>query len=127
MLKPGPRNLITGVDGILVGNAEDQRVRSGVSVVLCDPPATASVDVRGGAPGDLLCKVVVETPVNLSDEQKEKVKAAQKSMQEKMQEVRSGTGSPEEKKAAEPRALGALLFGKPCPAGTVSGAEANAR
>lgn len=26
--------------------------------------------VRGGAPGDLLCKVVVETPVNLSDEQK---------------------------------------------------------
>ena len=51
MLKPGPRNLITDVDGILVGNAEDQRVRSGVSVVLCDPPATASVDVRGGAPG----------------------------------------------------------------------------
>lgn len=27
--------------------------------------------VRGGAVGDLLCKVVVETPVNLSDEQKE--------------------------------------------------------
>jgi L-aminopeptidase/D-esterase-like protein len=51
MLKPGPRNLITDVDGILVGNAEDQRVRSGVSVVLCEPPATASVDVRGGAPG----------------------------------------------------------------------------
>lgn len=27
--------------------------------------------VRGHAPGDLLCKVVVETPVNLSREQKE--------------------------------------------------------
>jgi L-aminopeptidase/D-esterase-like protein len=50
MLRPGPRNLITDVDGILVGNAEDQRLRSGVSVVLCEA-ATASVDVRGGAPG----------------------------------------------------------------------------
>lgn len=51
MLRPGPRNLITDVDGILVGNAEDQRVRSGVSVVLCEQPSMASVDVRGGAPG----------------------------------------------------------------------------
>lgn len=51
MLQLGPRNLITDVDGILVGNAEDQRVRSGVSVVLCETPSTASVDVRGGAPG----------------------------------------------------------------------------
>jgi L-aminopeptidase/D-esterase-like protein len=51
MLRPGPRNLITDVDGILVGNAEDQRVRSGVSVVLCEQPSVASVDVRGGGPG----------------------------------------------------------------------------
>lgn len=51
MLRHGPRNLITDVDGILVGNAEDQRLRSGVSVVLCEAPAMASVDVRGGAPG----------------------------------------------------------------------------
>lgn len=51
MLKPGPRNLITDVDGLLVGNAQDARLRSGVSVVLCEPPAVASVDVRGGAPG----------------------------------------------------------------------------
>jgi L-aminopeptidase/D-esterase-like protein len=51
MLRPGPRNLITDVDGILVGNAEDQRMRSGVSVVLCEQPSMASVDVRGGAPG----------------------------------------------------------------------------
>lgn len=51
MLRPGPRNLITDVDGILVGNQEDPRLRSGVSVVLCETPSTASVDVRGGAPG----------------------------------------------------------------------------
>ncbi|ODT22816.1 MAG: peptidase T4 [Kaistia sp. SCN 65-12] len=51
MLRHGPRNLITDVDGILVGNAEDHRLRSGVSVVLCETPAMASVDVRGGAPG----------------------------------------------------------------------------
>ncbi|MEA2847704.1 MAG: hypothetical protein QOG78_2985, partial [Rhodospirillaceae bacterium] len=50
-LRPGPRNLITDVDGILVGNVEDQRLRSGVSVVLCESPSVASGDVRGGAPG----------------------------------------------------------------------------
>ena len=51
MLRPGSRNLITDVDGILVGNEENQRLRSGVSVVLCERPSVASVDVRGGAPG----------------------------------------------------------------------------
>src|SRR5258708_33009167 len=51
MLKPGPRNLITDVDGILVGNTEDARLRSGVSVVLGERPFVASVDVRGGGPG----------------------------------------------------------------------------
>ncbi|HEX9555456.1 MAG TPA: P1 family peptidase [Reyranella sp.] len=51
MFRPGSRNLITDVDGILVGNVEDQRLRSGVSVVLCETPSVASVDVRGGAPG----------------------------------------------------------------------------
>ena len=51
MLRPGPRNLITDVDGILVGNAEEARLRSGVSVILCENPSTASVDVRGGGPG----------------------------------------------------------------------------
>ncbi len=48
---PGPRNLITDVAGITVGNAEDHRVRSGVTVLLASPPAVAAVDVRGGAPG----------------------------------------------------------------------------
>ena len=51
MLKVGPRNLITDVDGVLVGNAQDQALRSGVSVILCESPSMASGDVRGGAPG----------------------------------------------------------------------------
>ncbi len=45
------RNLITDVDGIFVGNADDARVRSGVTVVLAEEPCVAAVDVRGGAPG----------------------------------------------------------------------------
>jgi L-aminopeptidase/D-esterase-like protein len=45
------RNLVTDVSGVLVGQAHDDRVRSGVTVVLFDRPATAAVDVRGGAPG----------------------------------------------------------------------------
>ncbi|MSP84178.1 MAG: peptidase S58 family protein [Alphaproteobacteria bacterium] len=51
MVRPGPRNLLTDVDGLRVGNAEDHGVRSGVTVVLADAPAVAAVDVRGGAPG----------------------------------------------------------------------------
>src|SRR5215472_276137 len=47
----GPRNLITDVRGILVGQAEDHACISGSTVVLAEAPATASVDVRGGAPG----------------------------------------------------------------------------
>lgn len=50
MVRPGPRNLITDVDGIRVGNAEAEQVRSGVTVVLADRPAVVAVDVRGGAP-----------------------------------------------------------------------------
>ena len=51
MLSPGPRNLITDVDGILVGNAEDHRVRTGTTVVFPAERCTAAADVRGGAPG----------------------------------------------------------------------------
>jgi L-aminopeptidase/D-esterase-like protein len=45
------RNLITDVPGLLVGNAEDQRARSGVTVVLAEAPAVAAVDSRGGGTG----------------------------------------------------------------------------
>ena len=49
--RPGSRNLITDVAGIKVGNAGDDALMTGVTVVLPDDPAVASVDVRGGAPG----------------------------------------------------------------------------
>ena len=50
-IRPGPLNLITDVDGIAVGNAQSESVRSGVTVVLPDARAVAAADVRGGAPG----------------------------------------------------------------------------
>ena len=50
-MKPGPRNLLTDVAGLRVGHAEDARVKSGVTVIVCDEPAAASVHMMGGAPG----------------------------------------------------------------------------
>lgn len=50
-MKPGPRNLITDVHGLLVGNAQDTHLRSGTTVLTADAPLTASVAVMGGAPG----------------------------------------------------------------------------
>lgn len=44
-------NLITDVSGLRVGNAADQRLKSGVTTVVFDEPAVASVEIRGGAPG----------------------------------------------------------------------------
>ncbi|WP_421723032.1 P1 family peptidase [Bauldia sp.] len=44
-------NLLTDIAGLRVGNADDPVVKSGVTVVLCDEPAVASVHVMGGAPG----------------------------------------------------------------------------
>jgi D-aminopeptidase len=51
MMRPGPRNLITDVPGIRVGNASDARLKSGATVLTADAPFVAGVDVRGGAPG----------------------------------------------------------------------------
>ncbi len=50
-MKPGPLNLITDVDGVLVGQAEDHRVRTGVTAIVPEERVTAAADVRGGAPG----------------------------------------------------------------------------
>ena len=41
------------------------------------------VPVRGGAPGDLLCRVVIETPVRLNKKQKELLKEFQVSLEDK--------------------------------------------
>ena len=51
MIRPGPRNSITDVAGILVGNAELPELVTGVTAVIPDRPAIAAVDVRGGGPG----------------------------------------------------------------------------
>ena len=50
-MRPGPRNLITDVDGLRVGNAQDDGLKSGVTVLTADAPLTAAVHVMGGAPG----------------------------------------------------------------------------
>ena len=42
---------LTAIDGITVGHATDLTARTGCTVVLCPVGATASVDVRGAAPG----------------------------------------------------------------------------
>lgn len=47
----GPRNLLTDVAGLRVGNAADHRIKTGVTAIVCDEPAVAGVQVLGGAPG----------------------------------------------------------------------------
>ena len=49
-LTPGPANLISDLDGILVGNAEDAAAITGVSVVP-EAPCVAGCAVPGGGPG----------------------------------------------------------------------------
>jgi L-aminopeptidase/D-esterase-like protein len=48
---PGPRNLITDVEGLVVGNAHDAKVASGVTLLLPEREMIAAADIRGGAPG----------------------------------------------------------------------------
>lgn len=45
------RNLITDVPGLKVGSAHDENLASGVTALVFDAPATASIAVAGGAPG----------------------------------------------------------------------------
>jgi len=46
------RNLITDVPGVKVGNAQDLRAATGVTVAVFDKASAASVATLGGAPGD---------------------------------------------------------------------------
>ncbi len=50
-MTPGPRNLITDVPGLKVGNAHCEKTKSGVTALIPDKPALASVAIAGGAPG----------------------------------------------------------------------------
>jgi L-aminopeptidase/D-esterase-like protein len=45
------QNLLTDISGVSVGHAHDAASASGVTAILFDPPAVASIDVRGGGPG----------------------------------------------------------------------------
>src|SRR4249919_924806 len=45
------RNLLTDIAGVSVGHADDAALASGVTAILFDRPAVASIDVRGGGPG----------------------------------------------------------------------------
>ena len=59
----GPRNLITDIAGIKVGNAENWLALSGTTVILLDAPAVAAIEISGGAPGSR--ETAVLDPANL--------------------------------------------------------------
>ncbi|MBO6898453.1 MAG: P1 family peptidase [Shimia sp.] len=50
-METGPRNLITDVAGLRVGNAQDDHIKTGTTVLLGEAPFTCGVSVMGGAPG----------------------------------------------------------------------------
>ncbi len=50
-MRAGPTNLITDVAGLRVGNAQNNALKSGVTVLLGGKPFTAGVHIMGGAPG----------------------------------------------------------------------------
>lgn len=45
------KNLLTDIDGVRVGHADDAKLASGVTAILFDQPAVAAIDIRGGGPG----------------------------------------------------------------------------
>ena len=47
----GPKNSITDIDGFLIGNAQDDHIKSGVTVLTRSTSFRASVSILGGAPG----------------------------------------------------------------------------
>jgi D-aminopeptidase len=44
-------NLLTDIAGVRVGHADDPGIGSGVTAIIFDEPAVASIDFRGGGPG----------------------------------------------------------------------------
>lgn len=48
MAGPAPRNDLTDIAGLSVGAAQDVPAQTGTSIVLCERPFRAAVDVRGG-------------------------------------------------------------------------------
>lgn len=63
MAKSERRNLITDIAGLAVGNAEDVRVRTGVTVLTGTAPFEAVIDVRGASSGTCNADVLrADTP-----------------------------------------------------------------
>ncbi len=50
-MQSGPTNSLSDIAGLRVGNAQDDALKSGTTVVVGDTPFVASVAVMGGAPG----------------------------------------------------------------------------
>ncbi len=67
-LRPGPLNALTDVPGIEVGHFTHDRVRRGVTAILCKSGATGGVSVRGSNPGtshtDALAATTIGTLVH---------------------------------------------------------------
>lgn len=63
LLAPGPLNALTDVPGIAVGHFTHDRVRRGVTAVLCREGATAGVSVRGSNPGTIHTDALAPTSV----------------------------------------------------------------
>ena len=63
--RPGPRNLITDVAGLTVGQSDDPKVRTGVTVILPEGRATCAADVRGGGPGTRETDALEDSCANL--------------------------------------------------------------
>jgi L-aminopeptidase/D-esterase-like protein len=55
-------NLLTDIAGVRVGHAQDSHAATGVTAILFDEPAVASLDIRGGGPG--LRDAALLDPVN---------------------------------------------------------------
>ena len=59
------QNLLTDIPGLRVGHADDAALASGVTAIVFDEPAVASIDLRGGGPGLRDCALL--DPVNTVD------------------------------------------------------------
>ena len=63
-----PRNSITDVSGLTVGNAHDAKLASGVTAILCETPSMAAASVFGGGPGTReLDAIALEGSVGAAD------------------------------------------------------------
>ena len=51
MFEKGAKNLITDVAGLYVGHAQDDVIKTGVTVLTAERPFVAGVHIMGGAPG----------------------------------------------------------------------------